>query len=799
MIKIALLLLIPVLTFFDQPPTYEIEELINRYNDYNGKYSQVRVHLELNQPKYAPGDTAYYKAYFLSYQFQPIKGNHFLTVRVLDDAGDRVHLQNIKVQDGKASNQLVFPKTLAPGIYYIEAFNDWMKNFDEQFYFRKRIVLAARRKVATQVREVVDSISWHPEGGYLVGNVPNSILVTSTKQGRGSILASDQSIVASFEIGPGGFTMTSFTPSPGLAYQARMDRSGMTSSSLTPTPSKMAVQLISLGECSPLQLHLTTPFDSPLRMEELYLVSTAYGRANYSKVFTLSEEQTTALLVPYRSLHDGLNQIYILNKEGGVIAERNYFLSPMYSQVEIKVEEKQFKPRDSVEIEVTLSDFFGNPIKGEFSFAVSNKKLFDADSAVPSMRNELYLFNDLPGLRYYFQQSTIGEEEWMKNINDLLISQQWVRSKWPAILSGEDDKPLWPFRQSLSFSGRMLQTENGLPVPDSTLVSLYQDKMKIIYSTYTKSNGEFHFPLINDYWNDDKFYYKVDYTDPKSKKPDYYLESGMIQDTYQSREVSFADDPDRYGEYMHNKRIIDNSFKTYLSSVSNVQKQDVTDPNTTYLNVLGGEDVEITIGDFVLFPTMGDLIHEVVTGLQYRRSSGVATIRVPIFAGGYTKLPPGDPLYIINGIFTLDTERFTSLKPEELVYMKIINDQNKLSKFGSFGRNGIVLVLSKEKGIDGVNLKSKSFELPGINRGIAFAPGNPTGLFAASVPHLGAAIYWIPNAVNNTKGKSTIKIKLPDDLGTMDATVSGVTFDGNPFSGSAQFVVQWPVLSSVKQ
>ncbi len=790
-------LFLPLFAFWYEPAGYEIEEVISRYNDYHAKYSQVRVHLEFNQPKYAPGDTAFFKAYFLSYQFQPIKGSHFITVRVLDDEGNRVHLQNVKVLDGKSSNQLIFPKTLVPGTYAIEAYNDWMKNFSDKFYFRKRMVLAARRQLAKQVEPARDTIAIYPEGGFLVTGVPNAVLVTSTRKGRGEVVTSSQTTVASFEIGPNGFARVSFTPEAGTSYVAKMAGTAITSTSLTTTKEKCALQVISLGECSPLQLHLTAPYDSQLRKEELYLVSTAYGKANYSKVFTLSEELTTALLVPYRSLHDGLNQIFILDREGNVVAERNYFLSPMYSQVEIAIANKQFQPRDSVEIEVALSDFFGNPIKGEFSLAVNNKKLFDTDGMTPSMRNELYLFNDLPGLRSNFIRAGITESEWMKSVNDLLISQRWERSSWPEILTNQIRTNLLPFKPALSFSGRMIETASGLPLQDSTLVSLYQDNQKVIYSTYTRRNGEFEFPLINDYWNVDKFYYKVDYTDSKSKKPDCRLESEMIGHSYEPKEAALADSPDKYGEYMHTKRIIDHSFRTYLSNAAAQQPQ-VADPNQPYLNVLTGEDVEITIGDFVVFPTMEDLIHEVVAGLQVRKSGATSTVRVPIFAGGYTRIPPGDPLYIVNGILTLSTERFLKLKPDEIVYMKLINDQNKLSKFGSFGRNGIVLVLTKEKGIDDQKLNSQSFDLAGINKELAFKTAPLQGPHAGSVPHLGAAICWIPGAVNGTKGKATFKIRLPDDLGPMEVKVSGVTFDGSPFSGSAQFVVSWPVLSSAQ-
>ncbi len=773
---------------------YEIEEIIDHYNKYNEQHEQVRVHLEFNQTKYAPGDTAYFKAYFLTYQFRPIKGSQFITVQILDSHHNRVHLQNVKIVDGKTSNHILLSNKLSPGNYVIEAFSDWMKNFDDQFRFRMPIVLAGKKKPLAETK-TIDAVSLFSEGGKLIADVPNSVLVTSSQLGRGVIRKANGEQVGEFEVGAAGIAKFSFKPSSGESYFLQMDGADIKSELYTPQRDGCALQVISLGECSPLQLHITTPAQSSLRNSELYLIATAYGKVTYSKAFTLTEAETTPVLVPYRSLHDGLNQIFILDKTGALIAERNYFLSPMYSQVEINIEDGEIFPRDSLEVQIRLTDFFGNPIKGEFSASVINKKLFDEERPIPSLRNEMYLFNDLPKLRSHFHSAKVSEADWMKEINDILIAHESERSSWEKILQKDRMEKLAPFKKSLSFSGRMLFKDTNEPIPDSTLVSIIQEKSKIVYSTHTKKDGYFEFSLINDFWNVDKFYYRVALPESKNRQPDYYLESDMIHKTFEPVDVTFSEMPDDYGMYVSNKRIIDKSFDIYLSKIGNVSQSDIKDPNAHYLEAGAPADVEITIGDFVIFPTMGDLIHEVVEGLQYRKSNGMSTIRVPIFSAGYTKLPPGDPLYIINGIFTEDTNKFLALKPDEIVYIKLINDQNRLSKFGSFGRNGVVMVLTKEKDINEQTLNSHSFELAGINKEISFKKRIPTGQFAPSVPILSSTLQWLPNVSTDAKGKATVRLKLTDDLGPMQINVSGVTFDGSPFSGKTVFIVKRPGLN----
>lgn len=51
-----------------------LEDLQTRYDQYMSKYQPVRINLIFNQPEYAPGDTAYFSAWYLNEGFQKVKG-----------------------------------------------------------------------------------------------------------------------------------------------------------------------------------------------------------------------------------------------------------------------------------------------------------------------------------------------------------------------------------------------------------------------------------------------------------------------------------------------------------------------------------------------------------------------------------------------------------------------------------------------------------------------------------------------------------------------------------------------------
>ena len=249
---------------------------------------------------------------------------------------------------------------------------------------------------------------------------------------------------------------------------------------------------------------------------------------------------------------------------------------------------------------------------------------------------------------------------------------------------------------------------------------------------------------------------------------------------------------DPYGEYKLKKKVIDKSF-TFFTTPDKKIDEKIANPNIEFEDELGGVDVNIKVDDFLVFPTMSDLIHEVIGGLQTRSgTAGKPTVRVVFIRNTYTVIPKGDPLYIIDGIFTKNTDFFLGLNPEDIYTIKLVNKENKLQRFGGLGKYGIVLVQTKKSVAKQVIENSTMFPVSGLSPEVEFKTPFYSGVNSSRKPDLRSSIYWSPKVSASSNGKARLKFYASDDAAPILIEVFGFTNDGRFFSAQKTIGVKAP-------
>lgn len=235
----------------------------------------------------------------------------------------------------------------------------------------------------------------------------------------------------------------------------------------------------------------------------------------------------------------------------------------------------------------------------------------------------------------------------------------------------------------------------------------------------------------------------------------------------------------RYAEFTSRKKLMDKSYSFYGNSEILKKASLSENPNSDFEDELTGVDYSVKVDEYVVFPTMEELIREVVPSLLHRRIKGNSIVRVVLPDGA---IPNEDPLYIIDGIMTKNTDYFLQLKPADIITIKVVRTINKLNRFGTMGRNGIVLI--QTKGIDHNELKSKNtlISIKGLNKPAPFR------ILAHSIssdlrkPDFRSTLYWNPSVTTNSRGEGSINFSASDDVGCFLIRVQGITSDGRPFS-----------------
>src|SRR5258705_10637396 len=101
--------------------------LTQKFDAYQSTWPRTKVHLVFNQDKFSPGDTAYFKVYFLNEDLTGVAGKQLIDLNLVDSRGEsKLHFM-VNVNNGLGYNQLAIPDTLPAGVYLVTAYSSWMK------------------------------------------------------------------------------------------------------------------------------------------------------------------------------------------------------------------------------------------------------------------------------------------------------------------------------------------------------------------------------------------------------------------------------------------------------------------------------------------------------------------------------------------------------------------------------------------------------------------------------------------------------------------------------------------------
>ena len=104
-------------------------------------YPQESVYLHQDKTLYSLGETIWFKAY------APQNATDSLsTVLYADLVGpdNKVRLtRKLKLRDGMAYGDFYLPDTLSEGLYQLRAYTNWMRNFNQQYFFTRELNISS--------------------------------------------------------------------------------------------------------------------------------------------------------------------------------------------------------------------------------------------------------------------------------------------------------------------------------------------------------------------------------------------------------------------------------------------------------------------------------------------------------------------------------------------------------------------------------------------------------------------------------------------------------------------------------
>ena len=750
--------------------------LERKFEAYAKSNPQVSVHLLFNQDKYVGGDTAFFKAYFVNDNFRPVAGKQILELEVIDQDGKLVQKQSFRVVEGKSENQIILSKDLQPGRYRFVAFSEWMKNFDESFFFTREFLLAGRYQLAADKPATTSSVSLFAEGGHLVGGVSNRVILKSAPSGRVTIKNQGGETIVGASLNANGLGEVKFIPAPGMYAELE----GNSQKFPIQAEDAIAIQLTpSTLLQEPQEVTLSMPATSALRAQNLYMIVTSRNKISFTSPIQFQGNETLQLSISAQALRPGLNQLTILDQNGVIKAERIFWKRNPEIKAAVEPTKGSINTRELATLDVWLKDESGNPISGEGVISVINKSLFPK-SVSTSLDMEI-LVSELPQLRQQFNKSEPSFDEWRIHSDYYLIPLSWQRIPWKEILEEKVKKPKYKFKNSMSLSGTGVYTETQEPLPDSTMIMLYLQKHMMGYEVYTSQGGKFELPFIYDFWGGDKLFCTVQNKARDGKKEFAIKLNDHPVNSPNELALKQSDSIETYGDYKFKKDLMDQSFNFYAKAKTD-GKGEGFNPNMEFEDELGGADFEVDAQKFLVFPSMEEMIREILPFVQHRKRGDKVTVRLILIEGTLNSIPTAEPLYIIDGVMSKNTDLFLSLKPSEILTVKVVRDKTKLSRLGAIGKNGVIFVQTRNAIGEKVRANGKLLDIEGLSKPVDFKVNNYAKNSNQRIPDFRSTLYWNPLVKPGANGKASVNFYASDDVGEMIVRFQGITDDGYPFS-----------------
>lgn len=663
-------------------------------------------------------------------------------------------------------------------------------------------------------------LQFMPEGGKLVaGQRANVVFKALNEDGYGAAVSgkiynSKQQEITTFTTSHVGIGAFSFEPENLETYTAKIqlaDGKYQTYSLPSVESTGITLNVINRFKNDTCEVTLTPTADILASNNTYYLIGMARNTVCWGGLVKFNKAPLKFIL-DKQIFPSGIVRLILMNENKMGLNER-LFYNDLGDNLNIKLEsdKSQYQQRDSISLNVKVSDSTGKPLQGTFSLAVTDNGQVKIDSiADRSIVSYMLLTSDLKGnveSPGYYNDAVTHPEKW-QHLNNLLLAQGWAGYDWTQAF-----KPAKPFvyrnEEEFLIKGKVLNAFNK-PVAKSA-ITLFSKKPLLVLDTLTDNKGNFIFRGITPI-DTPSFFISAKNKKGKSfnvgieveefKPPVFSPTSDRIipwfvnidTGTYQTvnNQVALKKEQLRVTGGNMLKEVIINAKKVIKDSKN--------------LNGPGGADVIIDEEQLKKAgrTTLGELLEKNVKGFGVKIDKmGKMHYRV------YTMLLH----LVIDGVNTEffispETPRYQYLKDifeyydaEEIKGIEVMVTGKYQMSYTSTYLNPIVDVPwdhafievttrggkgpFMRKSIGTYLFKPMPFILPNEFYSPKYTAGS-----VADMSDIRSTIYWAPNIITDKDGKATIKFYAADNPGTYTVVIEGTDLQGHLGTNRKQIIVK---------
>lgn len=187
-----------------------------------------KVFVHTNKTSYFPDDVIWFKAYVGDSINRPSVQSRILDVNLFDHEGTQLFNRKIAISAGTGYGQIALKDAIAPGIYYLRARTNYMRNFGEEYQYLQEITILGKMPPNTPLEEHEKyDVQLLPESGNLIEDIENILGIKAMLNGRsidfqGAIINKNGETITTFRNEHEGMGKCSFFYQKGETYRAKI-------------------------------------------------------------------------------------------------------------------------------------------------------------------------------------------------------------------------------------------------------------------------------------------------------------------------------------------------------------------------------------------------------------------------------------------------------------------------------------------------------------------------------------------------------------------------------------------------
>jgi len=474
-----------------------------------------KIYVHVDREFYSPGDVIWMKVYQVNGITHQLNSNYRnIYIQLVSDKGKVVQDIVLFSINGQAAGEFN-TESVADGIYTIRAYTKYLENFGEDACFQQKVWISKPMKsiVVTEESQVdltkkaqpdnskID-VAFLSEGGNMVLNALNNVAFKAINpKGRG-IYVSGQirndrgDTITSFATTYLGMGKFNLMPVDGMNYYATIDQYPDLKIPL-PQANKNGLCLKSKETDESLMFEISANMKGN-KSPGFYFIASHKGEILFQQKIGMVD-YSQSVKVSKSLFPNGISKITLLDTSLVPLAERLLFIDNGKGDLlSLRLNQKEFKPREAVKIDVDALLEPGDTINSNMLVAVVNKNYFSTGENNQNIKSYLLLDSDLKGAiespAAYFVDDKFHTSA--EKLDLLMLVHGWRSYLWDDV-----EKTPTPSLEDwndagITISGHVKKLLWKGPVPEATIALDYVFKKFRIGETTTDPNGRFTFKRI---------------------------------------------------------------------------------------------------------------------------------------------------------------------------------------------------------------------------------------------------------------------------------------------------------------